>query len=60
MFVFSWFCGDAADSGLLISPAEICIILLFVSIIATLFIHAPKERELRETEEAIKRIQRPI
>jgi hypothetical protein len=60
ILLLSWFCGDAVGNGLLLSPAEFCIVLLFGSVIATAYFHMPKERELKETEEAIKRIRRPV
>lgn len=55
-----WFLGDSGSSALLLSPAEITIALLFTAILATVFLNRTAERELKETEEAIKHIKRPV
>ena len=53
-----WFFDDASGSTLLISPAELCIALLFAAIVATLYFSYGSERKHRVTEEALKRIKR--
>ncbi len=55
-----WFFGDSSSNTLLISPAELCIALLFAAILATLYFNRVSEREFKATEEAFKRIKRPV